>query len=352
VTEVDCIIVGQGLAGTSLAWQMLRRGRSVCLVDPDEPVTSSKIAAGLITPITGKRAVLSWKFFDFYPAAVSFYNDVERQTGSQFFRELPHYRLFATEAESSRFAERSYDLPGTPGIARMLEHSHELPFVSDWQGGFEMRPAAQLNTAAYLQVSREFFEASPLACRWSKRLTENDLQVTGQGVFLPERKLTGRNLVYCRGASEQNESAFPELPFLPAKGEILTLSVDSSWNQVIHRGIWVAPGPERSIRVGATYDSQQLDQTPTEAGREYLLERLRQFLHWEGDILAHQAAVRPALNNQCPVIARHPQFSQIYVMNGLGSKGALQSPLLAEQLANVLTGSEEGGCEFFEPNEG
>ena len=67
--ERDAIIVGQGLAGTTLAWCLLEAGMSVLVTDPEEEITSSKIAAGLITPITGQRLALSWQVETFLPAA-------------------------------------------------------------------------------------------------------------------------------------------------------------------------------------------------------------------------------------------------------------------------------------------
>ena len=56
----DCVIVGQGLAGTTLAWHLVEAGRSVLLLDAEAPVTASKISPGLITPITGQRLSLAW----------------------------------------------------------------------------------------------------------------------------------------------------------------------------------------------------------------------------------------------------------------------------------------------------
>ena len=53
------MICGQGLAGTLLAWELVRLGSRVVVVDPGETVTSSKVAAGIVTPITGKRVALS-----------------------------------------------------------------------------------------------------------------------------------------------------------------------------------------------------------------------------------------------------------------------------------------------------
>jgi flavin-dependent dehydrogenase len=60
--EERILIVGQGLAGTALAWRLWERGVPFVVVDRDEAVTCSKIAAGLVTPITGMRLNLNWRF--------------------------------------------------------------------------------------------------------------------------------------------------------------------------------------------------------------------------------------------------------------------------------------------------
>jgi glycine oxidase len=61
------IICGQGLAGTLLAWKLLELGQPVIIIDLDEAVTSSKIAAGIVTPITGLRLALSHDVGTFLP---------------------------------------------------------------------------------------------------------------------------------------------------------------------------------------------------------------------------------------------------------------------------------------------
>ena len=46
-------IVGGGLAGCTLAWALHKRGRAVKIVDRGDLVTSTKVAAGIVNPITG-----------------------------------------------------------------------------------------------------------------------------------------------------------------------------------------------------------------------------------------------------------------------------------------------------------
>ena len=73
---VEFLIVGQGLAGTALAWELIWRGRDVLVVDAGEAVTSSKIAAGLVTPITGQRLALGWRVDERLAAARPYYERV------------------------------------------------------------------------------------------------------------------------------------------------------------------------------------------------------------------------------------------------------------------------------------
>ena len=91
------MIIGQGLAGSAIAWRLHWSGESVLLIDADEPDTASRVAAGLITPVTGKRLVRSPDFEQYWKEATSFYRRVEQTTGTAFFEETPMIRLLDPE---------------------------------------------------------------------------------------------------------------------------------------------------------------------------------------------------------------------------------------------------------------
>ena len=57
--SVDFMIAGQGLAGSLLAYSLLKYNATVKIVDPQLLVTSSIVAAGIMHPITGRRLVKS-----------------------------------------------------------------------------------------------------------------------------------------------------------------------------------------------------------------------------------------------------------------------------------------------------
>src|SRR5262245_50654877 len=106
--RVDFVIVGQGLAGTTLAWQLRRRGKSVLVIDREAGGGSaSRVAAGLLTSVTGKRMASSWRWSELRVAAAEFYGNFETVLGTRLLRFRRALRLFIDDAEHDDFRRRS-----------------------------------------------------------------------------------------------------------------------------------------------------------------------------------------------------------------------------------------------------
>jgi glycine/D-amino acid oxidase-like deaminating enzyme len=334
--HADVIVVGQGLAGTALAWQLLRRGRSVFVVDREPPVTSSRIAAGLVTPITGKRLAVSRELDELLPVATSFYRDIEARLGVAFFHALPCVRLFAYEIEQKQYAKSAAAFAG-----RVCDP--DPPINGDWfdapRGGFQMPAAARLDTAAYLTASRDHF-AERGCYRRATVDPMNDIVVSADAVRVPRLEVSASKLVFCQGFDGAANPYFPDVTFNAAKGEILTLRIPGlAETRVMNRGVWLAPDGGDRWRAGATYSWDPLDCVPTAAGREEILTRLRAFLRLPVEVVGHAAAVRPILADRHPVIRWNAEFPRLGFFNGLGSKGSLLAPTFAATCADQCVGT-------------
>ncbi|HEV3384140.1 MAG TPA: FAD-dependent oxidoreductase [Gemmata sp.] len=333
-SQRDFIVIGQGLAGTTLAWQLHRRGFRVLVIDRERGNSASRIAAGLITPVTGKRLARSWRLEEVYPAAVAFYRWVETQTSDSFFHEQPSIRLFQDEAERDEFHRRAESI--LVGLVR----APETPVNPDWflapLGGFEMPTAARLDVSRYLDLSREYFrQRNDYIC--ADIAPEQDLELTSDGVSLPRCGLKSRAVIFCRGFDPADDLWFGSIRFNAAKGEILTLRIpELCETRIVHRGVWLAPVGNGIYRAGSTYEWDDLQPTTTTRSRTEIEGRLRQFLRVPFEVIDHRAAVRPVIDAGFPVLGRHPVYHQLAYFNGLGSKGSLLAPFFAEQLAACL----------------
>ena len=334
----DTIIIGQGLAGTTLTWHLLRRHQNILVLDQEDSVTSSKIAAGLVTPITGMRLVISWRFQELIQTAEQFYRHIEQETASRFYHQRGMIRFFTSNRDQERFTKKLETEEFRKLVQRPISGFDRNLLSSPMDvDGFEMPRASQLYVSRYLEVSRKYFQKRQ-CYRTACVDPIDDINLTATGVQLPKLNISATQLIFCRGADDRSNPWFSQIKFKPAQGEILTLEVpEFRETRIINQKSWLAPMPENKFAAGSTYEWNQLDSKPTANGKEQITSNLKQLLRCPFQIIDHRAAIRPALQDQKPIIGRHPQFKQLGILNGLGSKGSLQAPWLAMQLTNHLS---------------
>lgn len=330
----DVIIVGQGLAGTTLAWNLIEAGQRVLIVDAQQPVTSSKIAAGLITPITGRRLVLSRSYDESLSVACAFYTRIEERTGTKFFHDRRAVRLLTSDAERRHWSRRSQQAAYQNYLMRPPPEPLLGPeFGKAASDGFAMH-AAQLDVPSYLDATRAILPVAPMLLDW-----RHDVSFGTSEVWVRDHQ--ARFLISCEGYAARFNPYFSWVPFNPAKGDILTVRFEKPLppHSLHFGGIWLAPTSEAEIfLLGATYDREILDQVPSASAREQLEQKLQSFFHGPYTVLDHKAAVRPIINESRALAGLHPERDNLGFLNGLGSKGALNAPWIAERFAAFLTG--------------
>jgi len=337
VSGVDFLIVGQGLAGSVLAWHLLERGARVLVVDDEEPVTSSKVAAGIINPITGKKLTKSADIDRLWPVARAFYRGVESLTGTPFFHEMPVCRLLASETEAARWCERRE----APGYRPWLADPQPSPLCDPAlfeaaHGGFETSTGGWLDTRAFLAAAARHFAAAGSYLRARFEVTEMDFTPTGARW----RGVDAGRVVFCQGIRATANRYFGWVPFRAAKGEILTLAFDGGdfpRDRIMNRGTWLLPAAAgRAFRAGSTYSWHALDAVPTAEGRRRIEDGLRAMTRRPFRVLGHEAAVRPIIRESRVLMGTHPDRPTLAFFNGLGSKGALVAPFHAAMLVRHL----------------
>lgn len=318
---MEWMIVGQGLAGTCLAWEFWKRGVPFSLMDR-EAGGSSRVAAGMINPITGKNFQPSDRIGEFLPQAMEFYAGVEERIERTVWHPLPVLRLADSEKEWSKMLSKST----RPEVIPWLLNDGSPVTVDGWTGALELSGGGRLDTRTFLDASREFFRHRGI-------YQQADVLVNGSGA--------GR--IWCEGAVGLMLGRFG--PHRCAKGEILTLKADN-WDQThirIGAGGWLVPLGGCLFKAGSTYEWNELNEVPSAAGRtrvEQIAERLGGS---DFDVVDHEAGIRPILRRSEPLIG--PINQGDWMFNGLGSKGSLYAPGIARRLADWITRGTEPESE-------
>jgi glycine oxidase len=320
------LIIGGGLAGICLAIQCMDAGHSVTLIDKGSN-RSSIVAAGMINPLVFRRMTKSWRVDEFIPYSEQFYRTLEHRTGASFFHPIVIRRCIASKQEADYWQKRATD----PAFREYIQpfDEEDVKFLP------EQRPhgSARVNHSAY--VAAEHFMA---ACK--ALLQENVTYIDAAFDFeqFEPRTCTYLNQAYdhaifCEGSESVRNPYFEKLPVEATKGEILTVKAQSlPQYESLNRKCFCLPIEPNTFRVGATYVWHTDNVLPTAEGKALLMENLRFLTEEKVEVIEHRAGVRPTTPDRRPIMGTHPAYTKVHIFNGLGAKGYMMAPLLAEEL--------------------
>lgn len=327
MTKIDYLIVGSGIAGLCMARQCELNNKSFIIVD-DAQRTSSKIAGGMFNPVVLKRFTSIWESQAQLDIAYQFYPQLEEQLQSSFFHKLPIYRKFASIEEQNNWFVAS-------------DHAVTAPFLNP---KLEMNPKNHIPTpfglgevfdTGYLDVGK-FIQTYQSYLRTTERLIEKHFSYddftydTDQIVW---DNFEAKSLIFAEGFSMHNNPFFNYLPLDGTKGELLYVRIpDLKLRSIVKSCVFIIPIGNDLYKVGATYNWQDKSDTTTEEAKKELLEGLEDLIDCPYEVVQHFAGIRPTVKDRRPLVGAHYQHKNIYILNGLGTRGVLLGPYLSQKL--------------------
>lgn len=336
--KTDYIIVGQGLAGTLLAYFLEKSGKSVVFVDNGYKTSASKVAAGIFNPITGRRFVKSWMIDELFPFAKSTYADLERQLGIPIFYPNNIIRALFNHVEENQWLLRS-DLPeNLPYVEEGSSYGNYHNKIVKPFSHFELKNAGRADIFSLVKAYRRIYEEKG-------QLLEEDFdyqKIEFRGEQAGYKYIEASKIIFCEGYVACNNPYFSYLNYKPTKGEVLLVKIrNASFDKILKHKLYIVPFGDDLYWVGATNDWNEIDDVPTGKNRRYLENRLSSFLEIPFEIIEHQAAVRPTVKDRRPYLGVHPKRQNLAIFNGLGTKGASLGPYWAREMAAFLIKGKE-----------
>jgi glycine oxidase len=334
--SLDYIIVGQGLAGTLLAYALLKAGKKVMIIDNDADMTASKIAAGVINPVTGRRIVKSWRVEALLPAAKSIYQEIEQTFGISIFRPTTICKAIRTVEEENEWLLRSGYPTYQTYCAPTADVSSFKDKIYDFYAYGAILQAAQVNVPDLILFFKNYFSKNEILLK--AHFDYDHLEILENEVRYQDY-LKASKIIFCEGAGGVKNPFFEYLPFNLDKGELLKIKIPNARFDMIfknHLSIVPLDLSQNLYWVGATNEWKFTHPYPTEIQRQLIINELETILTIPFEIVAHQAAIRPTVKDRRPFIGFHPNFPVLAIFNGFGTKGASLIPLWAEHFKAVL----------------
>jgi glycine/D-amino acid oxidase-like deaminating enzyme len=328
--QIDSIIVGQGLAGSALALQLIKRNKKILVIDRLSANSPSRIAVGLFNPITGRHMVKTWLADQLFPYLHDFYKKAEMATQSQFFYPRALYRPFATAEEQNEWMAKSADAIYDDYIESIFTKPTH-PSTRDIFGGLLLKQSGYLDTIQYLNSVRMFIQTKGILL--DEFFQEDELLVEKEAVRY--RNYQAGNIIFCQGM--ESNKWFNWVPVLPLKGETIRIQSDQQENIILNRGVYAVPINQNGRwRVGATYSWTDVAPGNTEVAKAELTSKLNELVSFNYRVLDQEWGIRPTTHDRRPILGRHPEHKVLYIFNGMGPKGVSLAPYFSEILVQFI----------------
>ena len=329
--KYDYIIVGSGLASIMFAEQLRLHNKSF-LVISNRSQQASVVASGLYNPVVLKRFTATWNAAIHIEKAIPKYAALEQILGLKLDYVLPVHRVFSSVKEQNNWF-LACDKPLLKNFLNLKLIDNKNPSIKAPFGFGAVNHTGRIDTQSLIESYREFLLKRNQFIE--ETFEYNDLIESTEGVEY--HSIKAQRIVFTEGFGIHKNPYFKYLPLEGTKGELITIHAPSlKLECILKSSIFVIPMESDRYLVGSTYEWTDKTNDPTEAAKTELLEKLERLINCEFEVIDQRAGIRPTVVDRRPLVGQHPNHKHMYVLNGLGTRGVLVAPSMAEALYDSI----------------
>ncbi|MBK8606915.1 MAG: FAD-binding oxidoreductase [Chitinophagaceae bacterium] len=330
--QIDYLIIGQGISGTWLSYYLQKEQKSFIIIDNNFSNSPSRIAAGIINPVTGRRHVEVWLADEIITFANSAYTALGKELSITTISQKNIIDFFPSPQMRVSFMQRVGEK-----AAYVSEYSEQEYFRNNFNYDFgcgEIKPVYTVHLDSVLPAWRNHLKEKNLLLKEEFEIEQ--LKIAADKIQY--KNITASKIIFCDGANCADNPYFKLLPFAPNKGELLLVEIpDLPTTNIYKKGMMLTPLSTPGLWwIGSNYAWQFDNPNPTPAFKEKTEALLKEWLKVPFKIVDHLAGIRPATLERRPFVGLHPLYPNIGILNGMGTKGCSLAPYFAKQLAEQL----------------
>ncbi len=335
IMKVDYIVVGIGIAGISFCEQLRANGKAFVVFD-DGSQRSSTVAGGLYNPVVLKRFTSVWKSSEQLDIALPLYANIEGRLNVKLDYKIPVYRKFASLEEQNDWFAAS----DKPWLSRYLSTKiikNDNDAIDAHFGFGEVLETGRIDVKTMIEA----YKTDLLKDELLFETPFNHEVLKTDNVTINYQNINAKHIVFAEGFGVKQNPYFNNLALVPAKGELITIHApDLKIDYVLKAGVFLIPLGDDLYIVGATYEWKDLSHDTTKKAKEALLEKLKKLINCPFKVVNQVAGIRPTVKDRRPLVGEHQEHKNFFVLNGLGTRGVMIGPYVAEQLYNFVEHKE------------
>lgn len=334
--EVDYLIIGTGLAGIAFTETCLQNNKSVWVINNNSQ-NSTTIAGGLYNPVVLKRFTKIWEAEAQLELSIPFYKKLEKKLNEKFLFEVPLLRKLNSIEEQNNWFTAS----DKPTLSKYLNTTLEtLPnkCISNHYKFGKVNQTGFLDTKKLKETYTNYLVS--ITSYVQETFDYSDLIIEED--FIQYKNIKAKQIVFAEGFGLHSNPYFNNLPLDGTKGELFIIKAENlNLDKIINSSIWILPIGNDLYKVGATYNWADKTTNQTEEGKNELLSNLKDLISCEFEIVEHLAGIRPTVKDRRPLLGKHQEHKNMFILNGLGTRGVLFAPYLSDKLFQYIENNIE-----------
>lgn len=328
---LDYIVVGSGLAGISFAETLLQHDKSFVVFD-NHSKNSTKIAGGLYNPVILKRFSEVWNAKQQLELANDFYKKIEEKLSLQIDFKLPIYRKFFSVEEQNNWFIAS-DKPNLSPFLSTTIINKKYYGIDAHFGYGEVLHTGYVDTIVLLSHYHNYLKSLDIL----NSNTFDYKQLQSFDDHIKYLNIKAKRIVFAEGFGMHSNPFFNYLPLDGTKGELLIIKApELNIDVIVNTSVFILPLGNDLFKVGATYNWVDKTNNITEEGKNELIDRIKEILTCDFEIVEHFAGIRPTVKDRRPLLGTHSLHKNLHILNGLGTRGVMLAPSMALELYNYI----------------
>ena len=324
--KLDYIVIGQGIAGTTIAWWLHLNKKTFYILNDEKKNTSSAAALGIYNPITGRNSVKTWNAETLFKELEKFYSKVEKKINKKILYKKNIYRPYKNIKEANLWNEKMSNSKYENCIKSEVNNK-KINGLCNELGGIITSKSGYINVNKYISKSKKYF----ISLGRYKKYKLNNKKILIKNNKIKIKNWKANNIIMCIGIDETKNKLFSYLPFKHVTGSSMIIKTKLKINNIINKGISIIPLKNNLKNVGSTYGNETNNN-----GLQELIGKLSKLLKIKYTIIKKKFGIRPATIDRRPFVGKHPIFDNLYILNGLGSKGISLAPFCSKELFNSI----------------
>lgn len=324
---VDYLIIGSGLAGISFSEIALQNHKSILVLDNNSQ-NSSKIAGGLYNPVILKRFSEVGNAKEHLLIMNEFFAKLEMKLDCKVDFKLPILRKFFSIEEQNNWFLASDKENLAPFLSTNLI-SKKYSSIDSPFGYGEVLQTGYVDTALLLRKYKDYLITNKLfieeAFDYALLKEEN--------IGIRYKDIQAKHIIFAEGFGMHSNPYFNNLPLDGTKGELFIIKAPLlDLDVILNTSVFILPLGNNLYKVGATYNWADKTDIPTEEGKAELIEKIKELIQCDFEIIEHLAGVRPTIKDRRPLVGTYQNHNSIHILNGLGTRGVMLGPAMAKAL--------------------